>query len=255
MRLYCLPHAGGSARRLARTIGSRIAGVTTVPLELPGRGTRWREPGYARWDDAIDDLTRRLTADLDGGAYGLLGHSLGALLAYEVALRMGDTAPELLVVSGRNPPHLPPRAELRRAATLSDEELFGVLVTLGGVSPKAAGELTYRTFLSTLRDDLRLASTYRPLGGRAPLRSPLLVVYGKDDQLTSAALMHEWRGYTSARCVVYPCRGGHFFLLSEPDEVARVILVTLTSPIDLPGLNMSYLNGESTGDRERITHA
>src|SRR5262245_23414340 len=105
MKLFCLPYAGGSAHRLAATLGPHLAGAGTVALELPGRGARWRENPYADWEAATDDLLPRLAGELDGTGYGLLGHSFGALLGYELAQRMAAAGapPSFLAVSGRTP--------------------------------------------------------------------------------------------------------------------------------------------------------
>jgi len=233
MRLFCLPHAGGSARRLARVLDARLTGAEVLPLEPAGRGRRWREHFYAGWNEATLDLVQRLTADLgDGEPYGLLGHSVGALFAYEVAVGLAERAvppPGLLVVCGRNPPHHPPQATLWHATDLPDEELFAVLVRLGGASPRAAGPLTYHTFLSGLRNDLRLAATY-PSRALAPLTVPVVALYGRDDPLTSGPLMPEWGHYTTAAFAVHECRGGHFFPLDRADEVAEAIEQHFDSP-------------------------
>jgi medium-chain acyl-[acyl-carrier-protein] hydrolase len=234
MKLFCLAHAGGSAPRLARAVGSRIRGVETVPLELAGRGTRWQEPGYAGWPDATRDLCERVAERLDGRPYGLLGHSVGALLAYELAQRMreiGAVRPEILVVAARNPPHLPPEVP-PRVTDLSDEDLFATLVSLGGVSPRAAGPLTYRTFLPALRSDLRLAHHYAPRIDRQPLDTPLLVLYGKQDQLTSGVLMPQWGRYTAAGFEVRAFHGDHFFVLSNASDVAPIIGQRCLRPAD-----------------------
>lgn len=244
MRLFCLPHAGGSAARLARVLGARLPRLDVVPLEPAGRGARWRERAHVAWDDATRDLAGAL-ADrvVDGAPYGLLGHSVGALLAYEVALRasaVGTTAsgmtasgmttsgataagPAVLVVCGRNPPHRPPQASLGHALDLPDEDLFAVLVRLGGASPRAAGPLTYRTFLSAVRDDLRLAGSYPRRDVPARLAAPLVALYGRDDPLTRAEVVAEWARYTTATFEVHACRGGHFFPFDHADEVAQVL--------------------------------
>lgn len=219
MRLFCLPHAGGSAVRMARVLGPRLAdeGIDAVPVELPGRGARWREPAYPGWPAAVRDLTDRVERELDERPYGILGHSVGALLAYEVAQRLRDRGardPLLLAVAARNPPHLPPSAVSVHAADQTDEELFAALVALGGASPRAAGPLTYRAFLPVLRADLALARRYVPRVDRPPLDCPVLALSGRDDPLTTAAAMASWRGYGTG-AALHTVAGGHFFV-SDP---------------------------------------
>jgi surfactin synthase thioesterase subunit len=244
MKLFCLPHAGGSARRIAAALGPYLDGAEPVPLELPGRGERWREPAYLDWTRATRDLAWRLQNTLDDVHYGLYGHSLGALLAYELTHHLHQQRglhelppPALLVVSGRNPPHLRPEVAMPHTSGTSDEELFATLVRLGGISASAAGPLTYRAFLPALRDDLRLARRYSPDPDRPPLPVPLLVMYGRDDPLTSPAAASGWCRYSSIGCTVREFPGDHFFPLHHPADVGAVVgpqLAAAVPPVPSP---------------------
>ncbi|WP_190125358.1 thioesterase II family protein [Streptomyces inusitatus] len=220
MRIFCLPHAGGSAARLAATLAPWIEGARPEPLEPSGRGERWREPPCPDWPTACHDLAERLTALTGSGEpYGLLGHSLGALYAHELAVRAQDRArpPALLIVTGRRPPHeslraVPHTAELPE---LSDEELYARVVALGGAPARGAGPLTYRMFLPVLRGDLRIADAYRPVPQK-PLSCPLLALHGTDDPLAPGGPMRGWRGRTTGEFALRQVPGGHFFPYRAP---------------------------------------
>ncbi|HKN97418.1 MAG TPA: alpha/beta fold hydrolase [Pseudonocardiaceae bacterium] len=223
MRLFCLPPAGGSGRALA----AALSGVAdTVPLELPGRGARWQEQPYRSWDEATTDLAGRLArAVAGGGEYALLGHSLGAVLAYEIAHRLRARPPAVLVVVARNPPHRPPERTALHDEGASDRELFDAVVALGGASPRAAGPLTYRTFLPVLRADLRLAAGYRP--SPPPVASRLVVLYAGQDALTSAESMPGWADYTTGCVHLHEVPGDHFFVMREDPAVRSLIAGSL----------------------------
>ncbi|HEY1571230.1 MAG TPA: alpha/beta fold hydrolase [Pseudonocardiaceae bacterium] len=224
MRLLCLPPAGGSGRALA----AALRGVAdTVPLELPGRGTRRHEQPHRSWQEATTDLADRVAeAVADGGEYALLGHSLGAALAYEIAHRLRATAPPAaLVVIARNPPHRPPERTALHDEGASDRELFDAVVALGGVSPRAAGPLTYRTFLPVLRADLRLAADYRP--SPPPVSSRLVVLHATGDALTSAASMPGWAAYTTGCLHLHEVPGDHFFVMRGDPAVGSLIAESL----------------------------
>jgi surfactin synthase thioesterase subunit len=223
MRLLCLPPAGGSGRALA----AALSGVAdTVPLELPGRGARWREQPYRSWDEATTDLAARVvSAVADGAEYALLGHSLGAVLAYEIAHRLPARPPAALVVVARNPPHRPPERTALHDEGASDRELFDAVVALGGASPRAAGPLTYRTFLPVLRADLRLAAGYRP--SPPPVSSRLVVLYAGQDALTSASAMPGWAAYTTGCVHLHEVPGDHFFVLRGDPVVGSLIAESL----------------------------
>ncbi|MEU7896325.1 alpha/beta fold hydrolase [Nonomuraea sp. NPDC049152] len=105
--LFCVPYAGGSARVYRGWQEWFANDAEVVPLELAGRGTRSAEPVAPSVRAAAMDLARRVPERAAGRPYILFGHSMGSLIAYEMAAIIEDSAsdgPCLVVVSGRNPP-------------------------------------------------------------------------------------------------------------------------------------------------------
>ena len=78
--------------------------------ELAGRGTRFREPCYQSVDEASDDISKRISGQIKyDEEYVIFGHSMGALLTYEIYYKLkqiGMKEPRHLFVSGQNPPHI-----------------------------------------------------------------------------------------------------------------------------------------------------
>jgi surfactin synthase thioesterase subunit len=124
IRLLCLPFAGAGASffRPWRRLG--VEGVDVVPVQLPGREARIAEPLYTDVHEAADGLLPELLADLPdpAGPLALFGHSLGAVLAYELARRLvtAGVAVDRLFVSGSPGPG----AEREQRASDLDEESF-----------------------------------------------------------------------------------------------------------------------------------
>lgn len=84
-RIIAFPFAGGSGASyadIARELGDAFAFTT---LSLPGRGATQHIPFYDDWPSLVDDLAAEVARLDDGTPFFLFGHSLGALLAYEVA--------------------------------------------------------------------------------------------------------------------------------------------------------------------------
>ena len=81
LRLYCLPHAGGSASTFRPWIG-RLPGVSVLPVQYPGRETRLSEPPHHRVPELAAELAAALLADTQDTPYAVYGHSFGGLLAY-----------------------------------------------------------------------------------------------------------------------------------------------------------------------------
>src|SRR5581483_8791473 len=108
-RLFYFPYAGGNAAAVLDCQAHLGKAVELHVAALPGRGTRlFEEPLHD-----LDDIVARLAAEiaglarLDGRRFAFFGHSLGALVAFEVTRalrRRGAPMPERLWVSGAEGP-------------------------------------------------------------------------------------------------------------------------------------------------------
>jgi surfactin synthase thioesterase subunit len=223
VRLFCLPYAGGSAAAY-RDWSARVPGDVHVhPLELPGRGGRWGEPPVG----SLPLLTELLADALSGHLrrpYALFGHSMGGLLAFELARTLrarGLPRPAHLFVSGAAAPELPRVRQPIHAASRTD--VLEELRFLGGTPPEALADPgLMEAVLPALRADFSVLETYR-YRDQPPLTMPLTVFGGDADPLVASGELHRWRRQTRAlsRLVVLP--GGHFFLHSATDRMLSAI--------------------------------
>src|SRR5882672_3393844 len=83
-RFFCLPYSCGSATAYARWRRLLPSWIDVQPVEWPGRGTRMDEPLMTDPHRLAEKLAGELQPALDC-PYALFGHSLGALVAFEVA--------------------------------------------------------------------------------------------------------------------------------------------------------------------------
>jgi len=212
LRLFCLPHAGAGASAYqpwAATLSR--AGVAVCPVQPPGRESRFREPPFREVGALVDALAPALRPWLDR-PYAVFGHSMGALIAFELAHRLRETgapAPVRLAVSGRIAPQLAdPRPRMH---DLPDERLVARLRQLGGIPdgvPGAAELLAMQ--LPLLRADLALNECYAYVP-RPPLDVPVSAYGGVSDPKVSAAELSAWQLQTTAEFRVRMLAGGHFF--------------------------------------------
>ena len=227
-RLFCFPHAGGGAVFFRPWRRLLAPGVDVRPVVLPGRESRVRELPYRRVEQVLDPLCAALRPYLDR-PYVLFGHSLGAVLAYEVARRLSagpGRAPALLLVSGRRAPHLPTTRRL--FCTLPDAEFLTALGGLGGTPPEVldAPELV-RLLLPTLRCDFELNEYYRPLPGPG-LDCPVAAYMGADDPEVDRPELLGWHRETTGEFTMRVFPGDHFYLKGERPDVSTALQQDLT---------------------------
>lgn len=223
-RLVCFAHAGGgsSAYRKWSTPLAPDVEVWTGPL--PGRPARGDEPFERSWERLVEGFADALTAVDAEHSVALLGHSLGGLVAFEVARaleRRGAPPPRHLFISACCAPH---RLDPDRQVPVDDAGLIREIDERYGALPpalRAEPELLKR-FLPVLRADLELATSYGFQPG-PKLGCPLTALGGSEDRATPVAELGHWQDHTDARFQTATLPGGHFFVHSELPAVAQLI--------------------------------
>ncbi|MET9931844.1 MULTISPECIES: alpha/beta fold hydrolase [unclassified Streptomyces] len=225
--LVCFPHAGGAASTYfpMSKLLAPLVGVCAV--QYPGRQDRRSEPPLDDMAELADRVTESLAALDPGRPLALFGHSMGALLAYEVTRRLeaaGRLRPVRLIVSGRRAPGLPgTRPDLHGQ---DDETLLAELRRISGTAEQVlADEELVRMLLPTLRFDYKAVECYvPPAPGDGVLSCPISVFTGTEDDHVSPEEAAAWEAYTTDSCDVQAFPGGHFFLQTRREEVASAIV-------------------------------
>ncbi|MET9778972.1 alpha/beta fold hydrolase [Streptomyces sp. NPDC006367] len=229
VRLVCFPHAGGNAHLFHGWASRLPADVELLAVRYPGRQERIGEPCVTRMDELADRVFEALAPQRDLPLV-LFGHSMGAAVAYEVAVRLEDPAaegpgPALLLLSGRAAPHVTRPTALHRAA--DDVLVAGVtrLGTLGG-DVYAVPELR-KLLLPVLRADYRLIETY---GRQRPpvLRAPVVAYLGDRDPGVTRTGVEAWSELTDGGFTVRSFPGDHFYLAPREAELTADIAERLT---------------------------
>ncbi|MBW4717832.1 thioesterase II family protein [Saccharothrix obliqua] len=208
-RLICFPH-GGSGPAFYRTWADLVPPDVEISVAAyPGRQERLAEPPAT----TVDRLVEPVVAELrDVGPVALFGHSMGAVVAYEVAHRLVETGrtPVALFVSAHRPPH-----RLGERTERPDAELAALLRHLGGVDPVLLDDPELVDLvLDPLRTDHRLMTRYQPTR-RGPLPVPVVGYAGADDPLVDPADLAGWADLTSAGACVRVWPGDHFYLVPQ----------------------------------------
>lgn len=222
-QVFCLPHGGGGASAYREWMARSAPEVEVVPVQLPGRESRVAEPTCRSASELVERLLEPLLARADR-PFALFGHSMGALLAYELAhalVRRGRT-PLHLFVSGLDAPQLRDTSG-PQMHTWPDERLAQSLTTLRGTPPEvlASPELL-RMLLPVLRADAAVTETYRHVP-RSPLPLPVTVLNGRDDALVDAAHLAGWSELSDKPVQFIDFDGDHFYLRTAADAVLSAL--------------------------------
>jgi surfactin synthase thioesterase subunit len=226
-QLLCCPHGGG-ALQAYHPWSEILDDVELIGLDLPGRGARLMEPPYRSVLEVVEDLLEPYRAVVSRPCV-LFGHSVGALIAFELARRLqarGLPGPVALVVSAHRAPHLP--AEPRTAHRLSDDEILQQLRRLGGTPAELLVHPELLALvLPALRADFEMHERYRHVAG-PPLEIPLVAFGGQDDDEVGLAGLRAWSRHGAAGflCRVFP--GDHFYVESQRHPLLRELRALLS---------------------------
>lgn len=230
MRLFCLPFAGGGASAYRTWVAELAPHIEVCPIQLPGREERFHEPAHTDLRAMASLVVEQLLAFFDK-PYALFGHSMGALLSYEVLRQLqesGAPAPVHAFLSAYVPPHRASRwAPIHQ---LPAAEFLDELRQLEGTPEAVLQHPELMQFLlPTLRADFQACETY---DGSVPARlaAPLTVYGGVDDGDVSEEELAAWQVHTSAdfRLRMFP--GKHFYLQSAREALLADIRHTLQAP-------------------------
>lgn len=209
--LLCLPYAGGGVTIYHAWQTMLPSDVEVRAAQLPGRQDRLLDPPFQSIDSILTALLQALHAQ-PLPPLVLFGHSLGALVAFELSrcLRALKKPPLALIVSGCRAPHLPSPAGI--VYNLPDaafkDALHRIYATPSAVLQDAA---LMELVLPALRADFKVHDTYCYQQGE-PLELPVTVLHGRNDSTVSCTEAAAWSELCTRPAVLHECDGGHLFV-------------------------------------------
>ncbi|MFI0418758.1 thioesterase II family protein [Spongiactinospora sp. 9N601] len=215
LRVLCFPPAGGGAasfEALHQAAGPQIECVT---VDLPGHMPRLAEPPVLTPEPLLSELTHAVAAAVaaDGLPYVLLGHCMGAILAFEVTARLealGARRPLRLIAAGSNPP---------QCGVEPVADPVGFLRAMGGPDELFELPALLELTVGILRNDLELMRAYRYAGG--VIGTPATVLYGAADRSVDRDAMSGWKALCRGGVSLRELPGGHVFLDRHYPELLR----------------------------------
>jgi surfactin synthase thioesterase subunit len=222
-RLVCFPPSGSSAGSYDPWREVTPPDVELLAVQYPGRGDRLGEAVAHTVADMAEPIVHELL-ELPAAPTVLFGHSLGALVAYETALRLraDDVAPRYLFVSGAAAPR---QAGGGTTHLATDDALWAAVCALGGIDQDMTENPELRELvLPALRGDIAAHESYVPPDAER-LNCPIRCYHSQDDPLVDAERVRGWAETTSRTFSSRTISGAHFPL------DARVVVADLVSAV------------------------
>lgn len=219
--LYCLAHAGGNAQDYLRWQSGLSDDLIMKAVTLPGTGRRYGEA----YPTDINLLTENIAAAIEregDKTFYLFGHSMGAILAWEVAKKLRTPPGGLLLSASLSPTEIPsPR--IIRMAEMDNETFIQEMAYFNGIDES----LMHNPFLNDivaekLKRDFKLIARYR-YQYSAPVSVPVMVIVGEHDAHVTVGSLMKWQSHTQHFLGAKQVCGNHFYFNDHPEIMINAI--------------------------------
>ncbi|MDO0923997.1 alpha/beta fold hydrolase [Streptomyces sp. TG1A-8] len=222
VQLVCFPHAGGAASYYMPVAAALAPRIDVVAVQYPGRQDRRHEPFVEDIGVLADHIHAALVTCADR-PMAFFGHSMGAVTAFEVAMRLErshGTGPVRLFVSGRRAPGTR-RQEAVHLRT--DEGILAELRALSGTNEQLLqDDEMVQMIMPAIRADYRAIESYRGSEGDV-VRCPVTVLVGTEDPQVTPDEARLWSSHTTGPFDYREFSGGHFYLADHQKEINALL--------------------------------
>ncbi len=215
-RLVVFPHSAAGPNTLLPLVAELPTWIQVIGVTLPGRERRFGEPPGTAVADVVAGVGDEL-ARMDPAPTFLLGHSMGAALAFALAMRLPDSCAGLFL-SGQLPERPPDAID----AAAGDAELAAFLHAGGNTAPELLADEEWRRHLiGLLRSDVDLCARASRISAAGLVHVPITAMGGAQDPHVHPELLGSWAARSTAPCATALFPGRHFYLL-DPANLAAV---------------------------------
>ena len=230
LQLFCFPHAGGGASYYRAWPQKMPENIKIYAVQLPGRENRMRELSPTNLQQLVGEMAKPIQ-QFAQPPYAYYGHSMGALLAFELArhqTREKQTLPCHLFVSGHNAPQLANHhsSKLQRHLLPHDEFVKELRRMRGTPAEILNNRELMQAVLPTIRTDFSMLENYLYTPG-PQLDIPIHVFGGSDDHFTTRSGLEAWAELSTAAVQTRVFHGDHFFVATHRKVLLRSLAKVL----------------------------
>jgi surfactin synthase thioesterase subunit len=224
INLFCLPFAGGNKYSYRAYEKKAPPFLKILPIEYPGRGSRSGEPLLRNIDLVVEDIYKNLRARFNEKPYALYGHSMGALAAYLLAVKIvanGHVPPCHVFVTGTTGPRAVSR-QRKQTYLLGREEFMKEVTDMDGIPEELLMHKELLDYIEPiLRADFTATDTYK-YREAPPLDIPITVITGTEEDMTEEDIQ-TWKEEATQPVDFIQMTGKHFFISKHVDEIIKII--------------------------------
>ncbi len=231
--LLCFPFAGGSSNSFRPWVPLMPPAVELRAVELPGHGTRLSEPLAQDIKELIEPIARGILPTLDK-PFAIFGHSMGALLGFEVALflqQQFNKVAEHVFLSGHGAPGSP-RHEPKIHHLPKPQFIAKIKEYNGTPQEVLEHEELMELMIPILKADFRICEMYQHYSNNK-LMAPITAMGGINDPSTFREDLEAWKNFTTGDFKVRLFPGDHFYLLQQKVNLLKAILTDISSHFNL----------------------
>ncbi|MDZ4235188.1 MAG: alpha/beta fold hydrolase [Dietzia sp.] len=212
-KLFIFPHAGGAPQYYVPFAKTFTTDIKRTAVQYPGQRGKQDFASFTSLPALADEVCKMVSPDTEGGVHGppiaFFGHSMGGLLAFEVARRFeaaGNPIAALFVSACAAPGRVG-----YEDVPDDDEGLLAAVSTMTGASPEFMQSPEFAAaILPTLRGLKAIANYDCP--PEVTLSCPIHVFYGDDDEIATSEKVMPWSERTTAGFTAREFKGHHFYL-------------------------------------------
>lgn len=233
-QLFLLHFAGGSRYSfdfLKQYMGMHI---DFLPLEIPGRGKRFKEALLKNKTEAVQDYCKQIKAFRNKQPYIIYGHSMGATLGLNIVaeLEKENDAPIHLILSGNSGPGIEEYVDgekLPERHSMDDATFKAELRRLGGIPEEVLeNKELYDLFSPIMRADFEILEKDAYSEKGLKINTPIYAMMGSEE--TTKDDIDNWKNFTTKKCTSEIVEGNHFFINEHPKRIAEVINTISSQP-------------------------
>ncbi len=225
IKLLCFPCAGSSALIYSGWGKQLDKHIILIPVELPGRGLRFKENLCENLEQLIDSIFNFVKTEIEDSKYAFFGFCVGSVIVYELYKRIIDNnlrEPSHCFLCAHPAPNLPKMDKPLK--DMSNEELIEESLRNSRIRKEDLNDQKYlNRFFRVWKSDCTIMDNYQFSYPIYKFNCDLTLLSGKEDTFAPAEVVVKWREFTTGISNKYVIDGSHGFIETNVPAIIDII--------------------------------